>query len=1848
MRIFKILLIQILLIMPLLVNAQSYDSLWKQVDEAVEKVLPQTEMQVLQRIISKATNEKAYGQLLKAELTNAFVQAYITPDSLMPAIAKLDEKITKTEKTDPAMAAVYCSVLGNIYKSHIPNIDDRETLSKQYFARSLADPKMLASHQASAFEPMIEKGIDSKYFNHDLLSVLGFEAEDYQTLHDYYLQAGNREATLITALRLIQQGRSYTAHQFFKDSKYIASLDSLIAEYHDLPVCAEVAMERYNYMSACEDVSVAERMAYLDKALLEWGNWKRMNMLRNEKAQLIQPMFHAQLEVSQQRPNIPTKVQLPQVRNIPSLTLRVSKLNITGEEEYNPYDKEHLKKLKQKIIAGSTKEQKKSFTIVNDYDILKDSLTIEGLPIGIYLLEFATEGKNISPQYLLLNVSNLFSVQQYLPGKKIRVAVLDATTGQPVAKAKVKLEREKRYNAPANTALLETNDKGEVVYEYGQYSPQTIYVYTATDKASPKNYCYGGFSYTEPRSNVTRMSLFTDRSIYRPGQTVYVGAILMNAQKGQTVKVLPGQSFTLTLRDANHQVVKEEQLTTDAFGSANTSFTLPNVGLNGNYYLQTNVGRGSTSFKVEEYKRPTFQVEFDKYEGEYHPGDSVKIKGHAKSYAGVPVQGAKVSYTVNRKRAFWCWWRSDAAQEQLMSTGEVTTDEQGAFEISVPMVIPEGDDTFYRFVTVVDVTDAAGETHAGEMSLPLGRKSFSFYFSVPEKQLKDSLQNVTFVLKNAAGNDMAGKVSYTIDGKNAVVVDANTPVPLNGKQLSSGKHTLEATCNGETMKQDFVVFSLTDKKPCIDTPDWYYLTGNEFPRDNKEGVTLQVGSSRKDTYILYTIVAGNTLLESGSFNLSDAIRTRVFKYQERYGTGIALNYIWVKDGICYNHSDVIRKPLPDKRLRLSWTTFRDQLLPGQKEEWTLQVLTPDGKPADARMMATMYDKSLDQLKGLYWNVDDLLYQNYPNVRWIFRDNYGIGIGGQQPLKYLSVSELLFSHLSRDQWNTILRNIYGWGGVMVRGSRPVMRMAKVGSSMEEDEVMAFEESASVAYNNMSVKMAAPQAIGAMDEMKKEVAVMDVAGSDVEGAAEKESTDVVRENLNETAFFYPTLTTDEKGAVSIRFTLPESVTSWRFLGLAHDKTMNYGFLEGETVAKKEVMVQPNIPRFIRRGDYATISTRIFNTSDHAVSGTVKMQLIDPVTEKIIHEESQPFSVEKEGTAAATFSYSPTEVYDILICKIVASGDGFSDGEQHYLPVLTDVEKVMNTLPFTQHDPGVFQADLRSLIPADAQQTTLTLEYTNNPAWLVVQSLPFISYANEHNAVSLSAAYYANSLGKFLLDQSPAIKKTFDMWKQEKGEETSLMSSLEKDQSLKTLVLSETPWVMDAKSEQAQKESLIRFFDENSLQYQRQRTIDLLRKLQHSDGSFSWWQGMDGSPRMTAQVMMFFTRLRLLCGDDHETETMVDKGFRYLSEIVIKEVKEMRKREKEGKPVYISDYHALQWAYLCAISGRTMTAQEKDAVNYLITYLEKQKKTQTLYSKAMMAVVFQKNGQLKKAKEYIQSLKEYSVFTEEMGRYYDTPRAAYSWCNYRIPTQVAAIEAMNIVTPEDEITVDEMRRWLLQEKRTTCWDTPINSVDAVYAFLNGKASLLNTQELSVVKVDGKMIELPKATAGLGYVKTGIKDTDAQSLTVEKSSEGTSWGAVYAQFFQPTSSIEASASGISVKREIRHQGKSLSVGDKVTVRLTIVADRDYDYVQVVDKRAACLEPVNQLSGYHWGYYISPKDCSTNYYFDILPKGTHVIETAYYIDRKGDYETGTCTVQCAYSPEYYGRAKSQKLTVKE
>jgi hypothetical protein len=618
------------------------------------------------------------------------------------------------------------------------------------------------------------------------------------------------------------------------------------------------------------------------------------------------------------------------------------------------------------------------------------------------------------------------------------------------------------------------------------------------------------------------------------------------------------------------------------------------------------------------------------------------------------------------------------------------------------------------------------------------------------------------------------------------------------------------------------------------------------------------------------------------------------------------------------------------------------------------------------------------------------------------------------------------------------------------------------------------------------------------------------------------------------------------------------------------------------------------------------------------------------------------------AVSFDYDArNETRSLLVMKVMVGGDNFSDGEQHYLPVLPNQERVTVTVPFTQTEPGIKTIDLSAL--KDKTNSQLTVEYTNNPVWLMIQALPTVGHPHDNCAVCQAASFYANAIGRYIMNQNPNAKNVFEAWSRETGNETSLMSSLEKNQELKDLLLNETPWVVDANREDEQKARLSDFFDANQMDNRLENALTTLRGLQRADGSWSWWPGMDGSLYITAEVSEMLVRLNQMAGHQIQTEQMLRGAFRYMGKEMVALVNEMKKAEKKGiKPVFPS-HKALQWLYICTLDGRTLSVDVQSANTYLKNLLKKETRYQSIYDKAMSAIVLNN-------KTYIKSLKEYTVYREDMGRYYDTNRALYSWRDYRIPTQVAAIEAIKRLTPEDTKTIEEMQRWLLQEKRTQAWDTPVNSADAIYAFLNGNSESLKAQPKTVLKVDGEELQTSQTTAGIGYVKTTISGDHKQTFTAEKTSTGTSWGAVYMQFMQPVSDIEAQNSGIKVKREILSAEansslftihSSFSVGDRIKVRITIEADRDYDFVQVVDKRAACMEPVNQLSGYRWGYYITPKDCTTNYYFDVLAKGKHVIETEYYIDRPGTYETGTCTASCAYSPEFRGVAKSQTIIVK-
>lgn len=1823
-------------------RTDSYAVLWKQYEAAQEKDLPKTSIAVLNKIIRKAQTEKRYGHLLKAELESYALAVGVAPDSLLAEVRKMEGKLLKADAENPVLAAVYRSVIGRIYRDNSWAIDNADSLSNVYYRQSLANVDLLAAQRTSDYVPLVMEGIDSRIFNNDLLHVLGMEAEDYRLLHAYYRQHGNRAAACLSALKAAQKHRRHEV-MMVRKSKYLQTVDSLINEYKDLVEAGELAIERYRFMDEAEDASAESKMKYINYALLHWGAWPRMNILRNAQTHLTLPNFHVSLEKETQIPYKASKVIVMQVCNIQQLTMTVWPLKTKTNLSVDVNTAKGYAKAKA-LFGSKTPEytETKRYIGLPNYQITRDSMTIKGLPAGIYLVEITTDNRSIKPQRTLLHVSDVYVMAQPLPEKQIRLVAVSATSGQPLPAAKIRLTTDDYNSDHKKTETLTCNDRGEAVYTYGDRIPDEIYPYTSADPYCPVSRfnAYGSFPET-PSEREKLIDLYTDRAIYRPGQTVHAAAIMYSHTGGEQTGVMPDQPITLTLRDTNSRVVTTKKVQTDAYGTASADFVLPPDGLTGVFTLQAEGNaNGITRFSVEEYKRPTFQITFDEVKQNYRQGDTVSVSGRVESFAGVPVQGAKVIYNVTRKPAFW--WRDRWSKKihQTLSSDTVVSDQDGRFIVPVTLTMPadngQSGSRYCMFSVKVDVTDIGGESHSAETTLPLSDKPTALTCSLPELIVKDSLRNVTFNYINNAGQPVEGQVTYTVDG-HSFTAKTNQPTSSGWQNLPSGRHRLLAICGNDTIDREFIVFSFNDKKPPVGMPAFFGISERIFPADGKP-VTVLLGSADQDVHVVYTMIADKQIIESGSIGLSDELVKQTLSYQPQYGNGLLVNYAWVKDGVLHRYSAYIRKPERDTRLLVSWKTFRNRLVPGQQEEWVLQIKKPDGTPAQAQLLSVMFDKTLNELTNHDWSFGRFKGSRQPFAPWVGPAFDAATLYGDAPFTALHERPLNFSRIT-----DVFTGVWSRGGTVIgafdvreqrksAGAVPMFAMAKSENEMLQDD-------------NLSTK-----ASGAFDSVSSEQ-LDHKAGKGV--SPEKEDNPVVRENLNETAFFFPSLLTDMQGDIKLKFTLPESVTTWQFMALAHDKDVNYGLLKDEIVAQKTVMIQPNVPRFVRSSDRSALVSRVFNTSDRRVSGVAMLELIDPETEKSVFSQRQHYEIAPRSSVSVTFSFDMRSILarrpslSLLVLKITANGKDYSDGEQHYLPVLPEKELVTTTVPFTQNGPGMKTIDLKTLFPVKEDNNKLTVEYTDNPAWLMVQALSAVSLNCEDNAIGLSAAYYADAIGRHLLNESPLIKSTIDQWKQEKGAETSLMSNLQKNQSLKTMLLEETPWVAESNKESEQKQQLINFFDSNSIGYRMNSVLQKLQTLQNPNGSFSWWKGMPGSRYMTTEVTKMMIRLNMLIGKQPQTERIIRRAMSYLDKEAAREVRHIKKMVAEHIKNIQLDNDICVYLYINALTERRPTAD----MNYLIEWLTKSPRALTIYGKANTAVILSHYGKAALAKEYLQSVSEYTVYREEMGRYFDTPKAQYSWFDYRIPSQVAAIEAMKRLTPGSR-DIEEMKRWLLQSKRTQAWDTPINSVNAVYAFLHGEMQKLQTTEPSVViKIDNRPIVLPKATAGLGYVKTSRTGKGMKTLTVDKTSAGTSWGAVYAQFMQKTAEVAEQSSGLRVTRTLLHNGKpadNLKVGDRLTVRITIEADRDYDFVQLQDKRAACLEPAEQISGYYRGYYCAPKDHATNYYFDTLRKGKHTIETEYYIDRAGTYQMGTCTIQCAYSPEYNGRTAAKTLNIKK
>ena len=1811
-------------------TAQTYDNLWKQADIIAQKDQPKSEIGVMKKIISKATVAKDYGQLLAAEIRQAILWREISPDSLTPNVKRMETEALKAK--DPVLKAVRYAVLGKVYRE----VNGKK--SEEFFKKALEQPELLARNASTGYVPLTLKGVDGSSFNNDLLHLIGFEAdskEAYLLMYTYYNKVENRGAACLCAYKLIEKYRQDDVREVRK-SKYLNTIDSLIHVYQDIPEAGELAVEHFRFMEGATDAKPLDKLNYINYALNRWGGWSRMNVLRNAQKRLTEPMFQVKDMPQVLRPGEKAWVQLD-VRNLQNLNIRLSRLNITADNEYDAQNEATYKTLLKKTTKLHQKDFSRNYYGRPDYETVKDSIEIGGnLPLGAYLMEVTSDNTGIAPQRELFYVSNLAVMIQQLPDDRHRYVVVNATDGQPVPGAKIVLY-DRNYDDKTGKfkrvihARMTTDDQGEA---YFKNVDGKVLIYTSADKFAPAKDIYlSRARYYEKKDDEVKYQLFTDRAIYRPGQKVHATAVSYIVKKGLDASV-PGKSKELKfiLRDANWKQMAEQKATTDEYGTASVNFELPKEGQTGQYSISVN-GTATEYIRVEEYKRPTFEITFPKVNEKYTWGDTVVVKASAKTYAGVPVQGAKVEYQVTRRNQLW-WWGAGSAG-QLVKTDSCVTREDGTFDVEIPLEASlSGKDEadmsdfmriarFFNFEVSAIVTDISGESHEGVMSLPLGTKSTILTVNLPKRIEADSLKTVPFAYRNASGMPIASNLKYRIDGGEWKVAEANAPVAIKEYAASSassahvwksGVHQLEAICGTDTLQQKFTLFSIKDTHPMEPTTEWYYQTAKTFPHDGKP-VYVQVGSSENGAHIVYSIIAGNKLLEKGAWELGDSIVTLPFTYREEYASGVVINYSFVKNGECYARKISIARPLPEKKLNITWKTFRDRLTPGQKEKWTLHVTTPDGKPAKAQLMSVLYDKSLDQLAEHTWEMSLGFSQWLPDCYW--KSNlkyYKMGLAGTYPTKYYDEKELdvdkfdgkyfsFYAYMQAMQLSKLERS-YG-------GTVEAVRMEK--HSMVKDELVRDEAKVMRSRGNQMPRVgaAAPSANKVFDAVEEMPQFAGGSGSDAGQYLDKVQ---VRENLNETAFFYPALESDNQGNVAINFTLPESVTTWKFMGLAHDKEMRNGCLVDEAVAQKTVMVQPNMPRFLREGDKSTIVVKLFNTSDKKVNGNARMQILDAETQKVVWQKTQGYRIDAEGSATVSFDVQGLKE-GVYINKVVAAGNGYSDGEQHYLPVLGNRELVVNTLPITLHQQGEQSFDLSRLFlnkegkqAKGAENAKVTVEYTNNPSWLMVKALPSISNPDEEDAISLMSAIYANTI-------TTHIQKHLSLEKQ---------------------------------PEQNLSQETIRL----------QNQVEKLKKLQNADGSFSWWKGMKGSRYMTTSVAEMMVRLNAVAGVQKSTAKMLTSAINYLSWQTAQEVREMKKQEEKKHKVSPSE-QALHYLYILSMDGRKMKQNQEADKTYLLEKMSKMTGDFTIYGKARAAVVLAKNCQQnadyrEKAGEYLQSVNEYAGYREEMGRYYDTRKALYSWRNYKIPTQVSVIEAMQMLKPNDKQTIEELQRWLLMSKRTQSWDTPVNTVDAVYAFMKGNESNWNRKaENAVLKLDGKLLPMPQDSTTLGYVKTE-KAGKASTLSINKKSDYTSWGAVYAEFKQPLSEIASAESGIKVRRvivpaESQGRGKAQAkVGEKVKVTLIITADRDYDFVKIVDKRAACLEPVNQLSGYQWGMecYVSPKDNTTNFYFDRLSKGKHFVEMEYYVDRKGDYQSGSCTAECTYSPEFGGRTEAYKMTV--
>ncbi len=1697
-----------------------------------------------------------------------------------------------------------------------------------------------------------------------------------------------------------------------------------------------------------------------EKAILQHpkseGGINCQNLLNN----IVQPILHVEVE----KVNLPNKPFrcLVNFKNSDTIYYRVVK---TTRDELNSFQNLNSESQAKAILAFTPlKTVVQQLPITSDYRKHSVEIKIDDLPVGSYLiiasLHKKFELKNNIISYVNTYVSNI----SYINNNKNELYVLHRETGKPIEAAYVQVYKNE-YNNRTSTyqekkeGLYSTDKNGfvKIKSENNNNGNTFLQIKVADDELFMNDNFYNYTYNSEQLENIAKKQtfLFTDRAIYRPGQKIFFkGIVVQTLSKTKQSVIVPNSSTSVFLFDNNGQKQGVVQVKTNAYGSYNGSFTLPDGLLNGDFYLQDSITKSTYYISVEEYKRPKFLVDINKPKASYRVNDSVKITGMAKAFAGNNIDGAKVSYRVVRVVRYPIWWwggygkyvpnRNSSPVE--ITNGITTTDTKGEFNILFNAIPDEAieiaSQPTFDYDVIADVTDINGETRSSTVRVSISYQAIEINITGPQKLDADSIKNIGITTLNTNGIHQKTSVQVSLfkliepnrivnkrywDKPDMFIMNKqefykNFPYdvyddedemnkwPLGNAVLSKTDTTaanatfnLKATTSllgwyklvvtgidvfGQPVKAEKFIQFTTDKATAVVNNSPIQINTATTTAEPNQKIKYNISTGFNKIYLVQNIVSVHDTykITYPTVSVGEVLNNTIDVTEADRG-GILLSYAFVQNNRFYTGQQNFYIPYTNKELNISYETFRNKLEPGSNEKWKVKITGKNAEKISAETLIRMYDASLDQYKTNPWqNLGSLYPSVYSNIRWYDYTFIKIESNEQQSFAnlYKEPKQIIYDALLENGWSEESNSLY-W---MNNNSYSYSDVGSVGRTEIQTETAPRH-----------MKMASPNAISqvqfAAPKMNNgENEVSDSTTGKIKNPVTN-SNITVRKNFNETAFFFPDLVTDEEGNVSFSFTMPEALTQWKLQVLAHTKELASAVSTNTTITQKELMVQPNAPRFLREGDRMEFSAKIVNITEKEITGNTVLELFDAANNKTVDGWFKNIFAQQFFTVAAGQSVLVKFPIDVplnfnaaLLYRIKAVAGNFSDGEEAPIPVLTNRMLVTETLPLNMRNETKKDFRFEKLLagtPATATNQGLTIEYTSNPAWYAVQALPYLMEYPYECAEQSFNRFYANTLAAHICNSSPKIKQVFERWKI--TDTAALMSNLQKNEELKSVLLQETPWVLQAQNEAQQKKNIALLFDMVRLASEKNKTLSTLKELQTTSGAFAWFKGGNNDRYITQYILTgigHLIKLKALQPVDVEAmQPILTKALPYVDDEIKKEYENLLKFKSNLKQNNLSA-SALQYLYMRSFfSGNKISTSAQLAVNYYTAQANQYWVSQQKYGQAMIALALFRNGNTKTPKAIIQSLQQNSMESDEMGMYFkEFTKGGYYWYQAPIESQALVIEAFTDIDG-NEATINNLKTWLLKQKQTQQWPTTKATAEACYALLyspNASMSILNNDNVVQISV-GNAIKFSStandAEASTGYIKKRIEgdkvtpqmgniSIELQSTTNQPINKSTSYGAAYWQYFQDIDKITAAETALKLNKKLFLQkntsagpvlqpindGDEIHVGDKIKVRIELRVDRDMEYVHMKDLRAACMEPTNVLSQYKYqgglGYYETTKDASTNFFFGYLPKGTYVFECPMFVTHAGNYSNGITSIQCMYAPEFSSHSNGLRVTVVE